>query len=578
MTVKLFHLASAAVLFMTVGCVETKGNSASLSTQKEDTTLAGTKTSSSPTMSISPPSTISRLSPSLETSDNISVSLKISGVITGQKISIYKDATCSSTELISGVASGTSIDLVIPNLGDDNTYKFYAKASVAGESSLCSTTYASYTLSRTPVFTSLASSITPSVAIAGATVLISTALKSNMALTGLNISLELRDSATSATIAQKTFTAVDFEANINKVFNWNYVFPSASTKLYLTVGVFNKSWNKTYTWNNNAGLLTKITAPLPTTGLSLLGVNLSGGEFNPSKIGARLFFDYVYPNNQEIDYLASKNMKIIRVPFTIVRLQPVRSGALATAEIAAIDAVVNYAKTKNITVILDPHDYGKMIDDQGVLRVLGKDPLMPANHLADFWTKLATHYKSSTNVYFNLMNEPYAQTAQEWKDVAVVAIDAIRATGAAQKILIPGTSFTGAHSWISSGNAAAWTGFSDINFAYEVHQYLDSNHSGMNETCTVGEGSKRLVAFTNWAKTNAVKGFLGEFGWAVNHQCSIEGFDLLNYMTKNTDVWLGGTYFASGPWMADYMYTTEPKKIDSLFFDRSQFTILDLFN
>ena len=44
----------------------------------------------------------------------------------------------------------------------------------------------------------------------------------------------------------------------------------------------------------------------------LLGVNLSGGEFNPS--GTRLNWDYTYPTTAEIDYYASKGLSVIRLP------------------------------------------------------------------------------------------------------------------------------------------------------------------------------------------------------------------------------------------------------------------------
>lgn len=585
MKYNLIHLAFTVVLLTTVGCIPggPADNTSTKVSKKLTPVVDDTKTDNTQTPSIvtiSVPSNVELIAPTVASSDVVSVTVKVSGVSAGQTVALYKDAACTTTPLVSGTATATSINLGISDLVNDDNYKFYAKATKGADASNCSTAYASYTLARTPVFTSLAASVTPTAAPAGATVSIAAAIGSNMSLKNLNIDLELRDSATSAIIEKKAITNVDFVANVKQTFTWSYVVPATASisQLYLTVGVFNSSWNKTYMWNNNAGLLTKLTAAKSSTALGMLGVNLSGGEFNPTKAGARQFYDYVYPNNAEIDYLASKNMKVIRVPFTMVRLQPTRNGALATSELDALDKVIAYAKTKNIIVILDPHDYGKMMDDQGVMRILGKDTLMPASYFADFWSKLATYYKSSTNVYFNLINEPYAQTAVEWRDVAVAAINAIRATGATQKIMIPGTSYTGAHSWISSGNAAAWTGFTDSNFVYEVHQYLDSDNSGMHTDCTVGVGNTRLAAFTNWARTNGVKGFLGEFGWAINHKCSIEGFDLLNYMAKNTDVWTGGTYFASGPWMGTYMYTAEPVKVDATYFDRAQFTILNLFN
>src|SRR5205807_5705153 len=54
----------------------------------------------------------------------------------------------------------------------------------------------------------------------------------------------------------------------------------------------------------------------------------------------------------------------------------------------------------------------------------------------------------------------------------------------------------------------SWAGFSDSNFAFEVHQYLDYDSSGTHSTCVTGLGATVLNEFTSWARTNGVNGFL----------------------------------------------------------------------
>lgn len=302
------------------------------------------------------------------------------------------------------------------------------------------------------------------------------------------------------------------------------------------------------------------TAAVPT--IKLKGVNLSGAEYNAAKASGRIFTDYVYPNNAEIDYYKSKGMTALRLPFAGSRLQPVNNAALNTAELARIQNVVTYAAGKGMTVILDPHDYGKKYDSVSAsMKTLGTENGLPAAYFADFWSRLATAFKTQPNVMFNLMNEPYQQTAAQWKAVAVPAITAIRAAGATQKILIPGTWYTGAHSWISSGNAAAWAGFTEPgnNFAFEMHQYLDSNSSGTSATCAVGKGAVALQQATAWARANKVQIFLGEVGWAQNAACMAEGAAIMAYTTANADVWLGWAYWAGGPWWPEtYMFRLTP--------------------
>jgi endoglucanase len=91
-------------------------------------------------------------------------------------------------------------------------------------------------------------------------------------------------------------------------------------------------------------------------------------------------------------------------------------------------------------------------------------------------------------------------TAPDWMRVCNSVTAAIRAQGCTQQIQVPGISFTGAHSWISSGNGAAMLNYTDEinNSVFEVHQYLDPDSSGTTWTCTVGGGSTRLDAFINW--------------------------------------------------------------------------------
>jgi endoglucanase len=334
-------------------------------------------------------------------------------------------------------------------------------------------------------------------------------------------------------------------------------------------------------------------SPVTSGHLALPGVNLSGGEYNLgnqnicasvdlriAKSGCILSgWDYIYPSNAEMDYYAAKGLKVIRLPFDGNRVQLQREGPLNSTELMAIDNVVKYAGTKGLMVLLDPHNYGTLneydLTGQLAPRVIGVDPLMPASKFADLWSKLATHYLTSSNVIFGLMNEPHLQTASQWHAAAIVAIDAIRATGATQKILIPGTSWTGAHSWITSGNAAEWTGFTDMNFAFEVHQYLDSDSSGTHNSCMSGSGSSALVAFTNWARANSVRGFLGEVGWATDSVCMAEGNSLMSYMSANADTWLGYSYWAGGAWSSSYMFTLEPSGLGtSLVTDRPQISIL----
>ena len=288
------------------------------------------------------------------------------------------------------------------------------------------------------------------------------------------------------------------------------------------------------------------------------GVNLAGAEFSEDSLPGKYNFDYVYPTYTEVDYFIGKGMNIFRLPFLWERLQHNQFGGFDAAELARITSLVNYATGKGASVVLNPHNYARY---RGT--VIGQG--VPVDAFADFWRKLATRYKNNSRVIFGLMNEPHDISTEIWRDAANKAIQAIRNTGATNLILVPGNAWTGAQSWnqnwYGTSNATAMRGITDSgnNYAFEVHQYLDSDSSGSNYTCVSKKiGSARLKNFTAWLRQNGKRGFLGEFGGGRNNTCYAALNDMLSYIDTNADVWLGWTYWAAGPWWGEYMYTLEP--------------------
>ena len=133
------------------------------------------------------------------------------------------------------------------------------------------------------------------------------------------------------------------------------------------------------------------------------GVNLAGAEFG-SALPGTYGVDYIYPNNDELDYYESKNLNLIRLPFRWERIQPTLGAALDSAELARINAVVTAAEARGMTVVLDLHNYGRYTQ-AGVERTLG-DGVLTSTHLADVWTRLATYFQGRS-VWYGLMNEPH---------------------------------------------------------------------------------------------------------------------------------------------------------------------------
>ena len=291
--------------------------------------------------------------------------------------------------------------------------------------------------------------------------------------------------------------------------------------------------------------------------LPFTGVNLAGAEFG--KIPGRHATDYAYPTPALIEYYAQLGFNLIRVPFRWERLQPQLGAALAGDEQAMLAAVVELACAKGQSVILDPHNYARRRveeDNWKADHYIGTD-LVPTAAFADFWGRLAEVFKSNPSVIFGLMNEPAGIAAEPWLTAANAAVRDIRQTGASNLILVPGVAYTGAHSWISAGNTLM-RGVVDPadNFAFEVHQYLDSDSSGTSPTAVRASiGSERIQAFQAWARENRFKALLGEFGAADNEISLAALQDLCRTLEANSDVWIGWAAWAGGSWWpADYMF------------------------
>ncbi|WP_339135092.1 MAG: glycoside hydrolase family 5 protein [Candidatus Electrothrix sp. GW3-4] len=315
--------------------------------------------------------------------------------------------------------------------------------------------------------------------------------------------------------------------------------------------------------------------------LKYMGVNLAGAEFGvwdgnvnlPGIYGT----DYLYPTSAEVDYYMSKGMNTFRLPFRWERLQQALFAAFDTDELNRMDTFVNYATGKGAYVIIDPHNFHRYSPDSNnhqssTQGLIGSD--VPDTAFADLWGKLAAHYKGNARVIFGLMNEPNTMETADLVTSENAAIVAIRAAGASNLILVSGNQWSGAwawnETWYNGANAEHMLNIVDSgnNFAFEVHQYMDDDYSGGSSDITNNDltiGVTRLTNFTDWLKTHGLKGFLGEFAVANSRigdaadDVGDEVIDnMLDYMEENSDVWLGWTWWAGGPWWGEYQFTLEP--------------------
>ncbi|KAJ4494909.1 endoglucanase [Lentinula edodes] len=293
----------------------------------------------------------------------------------------------------------------------------------------------------------------------------------------------------------------------------------------------------------------------PTTKFTYFGVNESGAEFGNTVIPGVLGTDYTWPAPSSIDYFVGQGFNFFRLPFLLERLTPPATGITGPFDpnyFGNLSATVTEITSQGAFVAIEPHNY----------LIYNGATLSSTSDFQTFWTNLAGKFKDNDHVIFDLMNEPYQPTAQVVYEMMQAGVNGVRASGAtSQLILVEGTSWTGAWTWITSGNAAAFEALTDPNdnVAIEMHQYLDSDGSGTSGTCVSNSiGASRLADATSWLQSTGIKGFLGEIGAGSNTDCIQAVFGALCSMQEAGGVWIGLSWWAAGPWWADYFTSIEP--------------------
>jgi endoglucanase len=291
----------------------------------------------------------------------------------------------------------------------------------------------------------------------------------------------------------------------------------------------------------------------------MMGVNLCGAEFGQAKIPGVYGKDYVYPNARELDYYKSKGLMLVRLPFRWERLQPALKGEFDAAELKRLDQFVKEITQRGMKVIPEPHNYaryrGKLIGSAEV----------PNSAFADFWRRMAEHFKGEEAIYaYALVNEPHA-TQGLWPAAAQAGVDGIRSADKTHHIIVPGDGWSGATDW-RKNNENLWVTDPSNLIVYEAHLYFDRDKSGRylksydQEKGSPTVGVDRLKSFESWLEERNAVGFVGEFGTPANNgddarwQVTLEQF--VRHLEK---IKMSGTYWAGGPWWGNYALSIEPK-------------------
>lgn len=294
------------------------------------------------------------------------------------------------------------------------------------------------------------------------------------------------------------------------------------------------------------------------------GVNLSGLEFGR---GDRPWFDYAIPQQSHYDYWAQDvGMNIVRIPFKWERLQAEAGGDINQEYLDFLKESVSHAQANDMVAILDLHNYGSYSGQKL------DDMVDGAGALTDVRTKLGNEFAGQSDVWLNLMNEPNGISIDDWAALTQETVNNLRAEGIEHKLLVSGSMWSGAFSWINTGNGAALSDFTDPlgNYAFDVHQYLDEWSTGTTGQAFEGMGESALKSITAWAEAFGHELFLGEIGLAnpdvPGQELSVSEMEaLMEFMNAHSDQWLGYALWGAGPWWpGDYHFNINPDYADGV--------------
>jgi len=339
-------------------------------------------------------------------------------------------------------------------------------------------------------------------------------------------------------------------------------------------------------------------------GMWCVGLNAVGFDLHPTARRS-MAGDARVPDKEAIRYFFERGSNCFRLAITWERLQLYVGSEDLDAVDGFHDIVEFITKTLGGYVIIDPHnnDEGLQFDAQDVSR----------EDFVNLWIAITKMYGNNDKCIFGLYNEPRfgyedgtpgyfdpnvldrdGRVIEFWRQWMQSAIDAIRALGAKNLILVPGLHWTGCADWSGNwwwgetllekpnqGNSRLAALTDPENYiAYDVHQYMDGRYTGQEPGCTGHDmnwyckdssdcsgADAGLQTTINWAKTYNKKLFMTEIGsWPGNDGTEpICKAKMCNYLQQmhESNVFIGYTVWQFGCDQCDAdQWTDRPLNLD----------------
>lgn len=307
-----------------------------------------------------------------------------------------------------------------------------------------------------------------------------------------------------------------------------------------------------------------VPAPVKYETVPFRGNNIAAAEFsseNPDWI-----IQDGFPNKEELAYFAEYGMNTYRIPIRWSYAQAELEGPLNQDYVAELIASTQLYLEHGFNVIVDLHSYMRFQPDSSI-EPSHAGQVVSAQQLTDIWDKLSDVLLHLTKEYphqliFDLMNEPMKDLPSiEVLDRYNTVIHMLREKNINNLILLEGAHWSGMHSWLSEKDQKGQTN-ADVfipemikdpvnNYAINVHQYFDTDHSGTHVACTNLPETK-IKDFIAWTEKHRLRFMVTELGGADAGNCHEMIKDFLT-LTHKSEQFLGWTLWAGGRHWGEYM-------------------------
>ena len=167
-----------------------------------------------------------------------------------------------------------------------------------------------------------------------------------------------------------------------------------------------------------------------------------------------------------------------------------------------------------------------------------------------------------------------------WATSVQAAVTAIRKAGATEHtILLPGTGYTSAESFVSSGSGPALAKVTNAdgstdNLVFDVHKYLDSDNSGTHAACVGNDISAAFAPLATWLRQEKRQALLSEIGGGSSTaSCMTDVCQVADYLNENNDVYLGMLGWAAGSFdPTSYVLSLTPTQSGTTWTDQPLLT------